>query len=54
MCEDYRAGALEVWRQFASDVTGSAIDSGHYIAEEAPEAALSAMLPFLYHAIQSS
>jgi haloacetate dehalogenase len=28
-------------------VTGSALDCGHYIAEEAPEALLARVVPFL-------
>lgn len=28
---------LEIWREWADDVQGRPIDSGHYLAEEAPE-----------------
>jgi haloacetate dehalogenase len=42
-----RFDVLEVWRRYAREVEGGAIESGHYIAEQAPEAALAAMLPFL-------
>ena len=45
-----RFDMLAIWREFASAVTGRAIDSGHYIVEEAPDAALAAMLPFLHEA----
>ncbi len=38
---------LEVWRQYADDVRGHAVDSGHFLAEEAPEATLSALQDFL-------
>ena len=38
---------LAEWRQVARDVCGQAIDSGHYIPEEAPDAMLSLALPFL-------
>jgi haloacetate dehalogenase len=32
---------MEIWRQYcAGEVTGGAIDSGHYIAEENPAALL--------------
>lgn len=37
---------LAVWRDWAEDVTGQAIDSGHYMAEERPEATLAALLDF--------
>jgi haloacetate dehalogenase len=38
---------LEIWREWADDVRGEAIDSGHYLAEEAPEAVLKALDAFL-------
>ncbi|NBN64456.1 alpha/beta fold hydrolase [Pannonibacter tanglangensis] len=38
---------LDVWRQWATDVSGSAIDSGHFLVEENPAATLAALLPFL-------
>ncbi|HEX2137152.1 MAG TPA: alpha/beta hydrolase [Microvirga sp.] len=38
---------LAVWRAWADDVEGQAIDCGHYLAEEAPEATLAALRPFL-------
>ena len=38
---------LEVWRAWADGVEGQAIDCGHYLAEEAPEATLAALRPFL-------
>lgn len=34
----YKYDVLAVWREFASEVSGAAIDAGHWIAEEAPEA----------------
>jgi haloacetate dehalogenase len=37
---------LEVWRGWADDVRGRAIDSGHYIPEEAPEETLSEIRAF--------
>lgn len=37
---------LEVWRDWADDVTGQAMPSGHFIPEEAPEECLRAMLGF--------
>jgi haloacetate dehalogenase len=37
-----------VWRDYASgSVEGHAVDSGHYLAEEAPEAVLAALAGFL-------
>ncbi len=37
---------LDEWRRVADDVHGSALACGHYIAEEAPQALLAAVLPF--------
>jgi haloacetate dehalogenase len=37
---------LEVWRGWADDVEGRAIDSGHYIPEEAPEETLAEVRAF--------
>ncbi|GGC49341.1 fluoroacetate dehalogenase [Siccirubricoccus deserti] len=39
---------LEIWRQYASGpVSGSAVNSGHYLAEEAPEECLARLEGFL-------
>ncbi|MBN9612579.1 MAG: alpha/beta hydrolase [Actinobacteria bacterium] len=38
---------LEVWSAYADSVTGGAIDADHYLAEEAPEAVLKRLIPFL-------
>jgi haloacetate dehalogenase len=39
--------APAIWRQYcAGEVTGGAIDSGHYLAEEAPSAVIDALLRF--------
>lgn len=39
--------ALEIWRQYCSaEVTGRALDSGHYLAEEAPEAVVNEFVEF--------
>jgi haloacetate dehalogenase len=38
---------LAVWRQWATDVEGQEIVSGHFLAEENPQATLAALLPFL-------
>lgn len=38
---------LAIWRRYcAAEVSGEAIDSGHYLAEEAPQAVLAALLAF--------
>ncbi len=41
---------LAVWRDWAHDVSGRGIPSGHYLAEEAPEETLAALLAFLQRA----
>lgn len=39
---------LEVWRHYAAGpLTGQALESGHFLAEEAPEATLAALREFL-------
>ncbi len=39
---------LDVWREYAAGtVSGHAVPSGHYLAEECPEEVLAALLPFL-------
>lgn len=35
-----------IWRRWATDVTDSACDCGHFVMEEAPDAVLDAFLPF--------
>ena len=37
----------QTWRERASDVRGKALDSGHFLAEEAPTAVLRELLAFL-------
>jgi pimeloyl-ACP methyl ester carboxylesterase len=39
-------GPLATWREWATDVRGFALDSGHYLAEEAPEATAHALIEF--------
>ena len=39
-------GPLTTWREWAADVRGFALDSGHYLAEEAPEATAQALIEF--------
>jgi haloacetate dehalogenase len=41
------AKVLEVWRTWCPDVTGQEIVSGHFLAEENPDASLAALMPFL-------
>jgi haloacetate dehalogenase len=40
-------GHPDVWRQWASDVSAAPVDSGHFVAEENPDAVVAALLPFL-------
>lgn len=39
-------GPLAIWRDWAKDVSGHALDSGHFVAEENPQATASALLDF--------
>jgi haloacetate dehalogenase len=39
-------GPLATWQEWATDVHGFAIDCGHYLAEEAPEATAKALIEF--------
>jgi haloacetate dehalogenase len=45
--QESRRHPLDVWKRWATNVSGVAIDSGHFMAEEAPDETLGAMLPFL-------
>ncbi|MET9314151.1 alpha/beta hydrolase [Kribbella sp. NPDC003505] len=38
---------LDIWRDWADDVTGGPVDAGHFLAEEAPDETLAWLLPFL-------
>ncbi len=38
---------LESWRRWCPDVRGEPIESGHFLVEEAPEATMAVVLPFL-------
>jgi haloacetate dehalogenase len=42
-----RLDVLSVWREWAVDVRGAAIESGHHIPEDAPEATIAALREFL-------
>ena len=45
---------LEIWRDWADDVQGHALDCGHFLAEEAPEATYAALNAFLKQSIPQS
>ena len=45
--EELYGDVVAVWRAWADDVRGIAIDSGHHVAEEAPDALTAALLDFL-------
>jgi haloacetate dehalogenase len=40
------ATPLDTWKKWASDVAGAAIDSGHFLSEENPEATAKALREF--------
>ena len=43
-----RAGnPLDIWKDWCENVTGKALVSGHFLAEENPDDTLAALLPFL-------
>jgi haloacetate dehalogenase len=42
-----RPPLLDTWRRWADDVTGRALPCGHFLPEEAPEATLAELRPFL-------
>ncbi|WP_166020361.1 alpha/beta hydrolase [Streptomyces chilikensis] len=41
--EELHGDPLEIWRDWADDLRGHGIDSGHHVAEEAPEALAAAL-----------
>ena len=45
--DDVDSDPLSVWRRWANDVTGGPLDSGHFLAEEAPQETTAALLDFL-------
>jgi haloacetate dehalogenase len=45
--EELYGDPLEVWSAWANDLRGGPIESGHHIAEEAPEPLVAELLPFL-------
>jgi haloacetate dehalogenase len=44
---DYGVDLLEIWRAWATDVRGAAIDCGHHAAEEKPDDLARLLLAFL-------
>lgn len=40
------SGPLAIWREWATDVSGTAVDSGHFVPEENPEATAAALTAF--------
>lgn len=40
------SGPLAIWREWADDVSGAPVDSGHFVAEENPDATTAALLDF--------
>lgn len=45
---------VHIWRAWATDVRGAPIPAGHFLAEEAPDATLEHLLPFLREAVHRS
>jgi haloacetate dehalogenase len=45
--EDLWGDPVAIWRRWAHDVRGARIDSGHHMAEEAPEQLAAVLLDFL-------
>jgi haloacetate dehalogenase len=43
-----KTSPLEAWRAWCGDLSGTEIDSGHFLAEENPDATAEAMLGFLH------
>jgi haloacetate dehalogenase len=40
------SGPLDIWRGWATDVSGHPVDSGHFVCEENPDATSAALLKF--------
>jgi haloacetate dehalogenase len=45
--EDLYGDPVAIWRDWADTVSGHGIDSGHHVAEEAPDALVASLIPFL-------
>ena len=48
--EELYGDVVGIWRPWADDLSGVAIESGHHMAEEAPDELVAALLPFLANA----
>jgi haloacetate dehalogenase len=46
----FYADVLDVWRPWAPDLRGTAIDATHFLAEDRPEETAAQLLAFLAHA----
>lgn len=44
--EDLYGDPVKIWRRWAADVRGHGFDSGHHVAEQAPEALASSLAGF--------
>ena len=51
--EDLWGDPIAIWREWADDVRGATIDSGHHMAEEAPDE-LAAVLPGFLGGVHAS
>jgi haloacetate dehalogenase len=45
--EELHGDPLLIWRSWCNDLTGEAVDSGHHMAEDNPEALSAALIEFL-------
>jgi haloacetate dehalogenase len=45
--EELYGDPLEIWRNWAPDIRGRRIDSGHHMAEEAPDAVAEVLVSYL-------
>lgn len=50
--EDLYGDPLIIWQNWADNVSGHGIDSGHHMAEHSPESLTRALTSFLVHASQ--
>jgi haloacetate dehalogenase len=51
--EELYGDVVDIWREWATDVRGVAIDSGHHVAEEAPAELADVLLDFLAVSVAS-
>jgi haloacetate dehalogenase len=47
MCEELYGDPAAIWREWAPDLRVASIDSGHHLAEEAPEQLAAVLGAFL-------